>query len=191
MNESRHLLASIALGVGILLLGGAILVWPNWRETARVHREIADLQRRVSGLDERTLAVERLATELEEARRHVDDKLKFVPESPDVAGLMRKLSLPVDGVNVLDQTFTAGSPGEAVPNAEFSEEVLPLTVDMDARFDSIIALIRSAELMDRLIRVASVRLVADRADDPIGSPILTASVGLDVIYDPPPDHRGP
>ena len=39
---------------------------------------------------------------------------------------------------------------------------MPLTVDMQATFDSVFALIRNAESMDRLVRVASVRVMCKR-----------------------------
>jgi hypothetical protein len=58
---------------------------------------------------------------------------------------------------------------------------------MKATFDSVYALLATAERTDRLVRFASLRLAADRTT---GSneqmPMLTASVGLEVIYEPPP-----
>jgi len=97
---------------------------------------------------------------------------------------MRRLSMPVDGVYVYDQTFTAGDPREAVPGGDLSIMVQPLTVDMDARFDSIFALMGQAESMDRLMRISSVSIAIDRTNKE--NTIATASIVLESVFDPPP-----
>ena len=190
MNENRHLIFAIVGGLAILLLGGALLVWPNYREARQIRQETAELRRKISDSAGHTGTVERLADELESARARVDRELKLIPDAPDVAGLMRKLSLPVDGRTVLDQTFTAGNACDAVLGESFSERSMPLTVDMQARFDSVFALICAAERMNRLVRISSVRLAADRSGAARGMPMLTASVGLEVIYDAPAVEEG-
>jgi Tfp pilus assembly protein PilO len=190
MNEHRHLIFAIAGGVLILLLGGALLVWPNYRKTREIRQEIAELEEKISDLAGHTGTVERLADELAVARARVDSELKVIPKTADVAGLMRRLSLPVDGRTVLDQTFTAGNACDAAPGESFTERSMPLTVDMQARFDSVFALICAAERMDRLVRVSSVRLAAERSDAGPTVPMLTASVGLEAIYDAPAVEEG-
>ena len=115
--------------------------------------------------------------------RQVREKFNVIPPAPNIAGLMRRLSLPVDGRTVLDQTFTAGSPIHAGGGESTNEEAMPLTVDIEATFDSVFALIRRAETMDRLVRVVSVRMVADRKHDDREEPLLTATVGLEAIFD--------
>lgn len=190
MSDSKHLMIAVAGGLLVLLLGGALLVWPNYREARAIRQEVVELRGKISGLAGQTGKVEQLADELEAARRRVGEELKLVPETADVAGLMRKLSLPVDGRTVLDQTFTAGNPCDAVPGESFSERALPLTVDMEATFDSVFALICAAERMDRLVRISSVRVAAERPGDGPDVPMLTASVGLEVVYDPPVVEEG-
>jgi len=190
MNDRKHLMIALAGGVLVLVLGGVLLVWPNYREARAIRAEVVELRGKISGLAGQTGAVEQLADELEAARCRMAEELKLVPESPDVADLMRKLSLPVDGRTVLDQTFTAGKPCDAVLGEDFNERALPLTVDMEATFDSVFALICAAERMDRLVRVASVRMAAERPADGPEVPMLTASVGLEVVYDPPAVEEG-
>jgi len=190
MTDSKHLFFAIAGALLVLVLGGALLVWPNYRETRAVRQEITKLQQKISALADQTGVVASLSDELKQARQRVEEELKFIPRTSDVAGLMRKLSLPVDGRTVLDQTFTAGSPCDAAVGETFTERAMPLTVDLEATFDSVFALIRAAELMDRLVRVSSVRMAAERQGDGSGVPVLTASVGLEVIYDPPSVEEG-
>ena len=107
-----------------------MLAWPTMRETSAAEARIAELREKIAYRGAHTERVERVAEELEIVRGQVDDDLRFIPESPEVAQLMRTLSLPVDGRTVLDQTFTAGSASEAVVGAEFTELAMPLTVDM-------------------------------------------------------------
>lgn len=190
MSDSRHLMIAVAGGLLVLLLGGALLVWPNYREAHAIQQEVLELRGKIFGLAGQTGKVEQLADELEVVRRRVGEELKLVPEAADVAGLMRRLSLPVDGRTVLDQTFTAGNPCDAVPGEDLNERALPLTVDMEATFDSVFALICAAERMDRLVRISSVRVAAERPGDGPDVPMLTASVGLEVVYDPPVVEEG-
>jgi hypothetical protein len=114
--------------------------------------------------------------------------MKRVPEAPDIAELMRILSLPLDGVTVLDQEFTAADINEPVPGYDVEFMAAPLYVNMVARFDAVFALIRAAESMGQLLRVNSLRLNAQR--DAEGTmPMADASIALEVIYDPPDDAR--
>jgi hypothetical protein len=185
MSNRKHLFLAIASALAVLLLGGAALVWPAHRQRVTICHSIADLERKISGLSDQTDAVERLADELEVVRQRMGDDLKLIPETPDSAGLNRILSLPIDARTVRDQTFTAGSPTAAAVGEDFPELAVPLTVDMEATFDSVFALIRIAEQMDRLVRVASVRMAVDRTEDVEETPLLTATIGLEVIYEPP------
>jgi hypothetical protein len=194
MTDRRHLLLTGSISLLVVVLGCVVLVWPARREARRTSAEIVRLERKIESLADAADAVERLTDELAQVRHHAAEQLKGIPDSPDVAGLMRKLSMPVDGRNVLDQTFTAGSAHPAASGDEFSEQAMPLTVDMQASFDSVFALLCASESMDRLVRVASVHLVSARVADQPGSRsvqerpddrMLMASVGLEVIYEPP------
>jgi DNA-binding LacI/PurR family transcriptional regulator len=122
-----------------------------------------------------------------ESLAQLEEYLTMLPVSRRLDGLI-VLSLPIDARTVRDQTFTAGSPSAAAAGEDFPELAVPLTVDMEATFDSVFALIRIAEQMDRLVRVASVRMAADRTEDLEETPVLTATIGLEVIYEPPSEE---
>lgn len=188
MQTTKHLVFG-ALGVAGLVTAVVLMfVWPNYREARAVRARVADLQARASTLAVRAQAVDRLADEVQAARDHITNDLKVIPESADVAGLIRKLSDTIDGVNVVDQTFTAGAPGDAIAGMESPAMVTPVTAEMRATFESIFALLRKGESMDRLVRVASVRLQCKRDDKQGGAaavPVLSASVSLEVVYEPP------
>lgn len=185
MNERKHILLTIAGAVLALLLVGGLFVMPGYREAAEMREQTRELNQRVATLELRQAEVKRLEEQLAEARRQIREELKVIPSSPEVAELMRQLSLQVDGVMVRDQTFTAGMPFEALPNKQARAEALPLTVDMYARFDSIFAVMRAAETMDRLIRIGSVRLNCEREKEPDrDEPLVTASIVLEAIYEP-------
>jgi len=190
MSDGRHLLLAVAGALLILGLGVVLLVWPSHRQTAALQDEIAALKGKSEGLAAQTEQVEHLADAYSRLKRRVAEDLKYIPQSPDIAGLMRKLSLPVDGRTVLDQTFTAGSASSAITGEESPEQAMPLTVDMKAAFDSVLALIRAAESIDRLVRVASIRMIAERGEQGVDAPLLTASVGLEVVYQPPCEEEG-
>ncbi|MHC4414852.1 MAG: type 4a pilus biogenesis protein PilO [Planctomycetota bacterium] len=184
MSSRQH------LGIGVLLLlvvvgaGGMLFIWPAYREAAAVNEHAAELRRKGEDYDSRAQVIHRLTADLQEASRRVETEFKHIPESPGVAGLMRVLSLPVDGQNIHDQTFTAGEAKEAAPGSDISAMAMPLTVDMVARFDSIFALIRAAESMHRLLRIASVNVGCNRQEDE-AEPFARASVVIEAVYDPP------
>lgn len=172
------------LGVLVLLAIAVLLfIAPNYREAKVVRGQVADLEARVATLTARTQAVDHLEEEVRAAREHAANDLKIIPETPDVAGLIRKLSDQIDGVNIVDQTFTAGTPGEAIIGGDSTAMAMPVAADMRGTFESAVALIRKAESMSRLVRVSSVRLLCKREEQKAVMPLLTASVGLEVIYD--------
>ena len=186
MSTRRHLLIAVAGLVVMVLLGGAVLVWPNNREAGVLTEQIARLQKKITALSIRNQKVAQLDREVKEAARRRDAQCKRIPESPQIADLIGRLSQEVDGVTVRDQRFTAGEPYDATIGLESAVRAAPLTVDMVARFDSVFALIRAVETMDRLVRVAFVRLHRPReADDTEDGPLLAATIRLEVVFEPP------
>ncbi len=185
MSTSRHLLIAVAGLVVIVLLGGAVLVWPSNREAGVVTEQIVRLQKKITALSIRNKQVAQLDREVQEAARRRDAQCKRIPTSPQIADLIGRLSQEVDGVTVRDQRFTAGEPYDATIGVESAVRAAPLTVDMVARFDSVFALIRAVETMDRLVRVALVRLHRPReADDTEDGPLVAATIRLEVVFEP-------
>lgn len=183
MSSKQHLWVAILAMVAILGVGGAVLAWPTYREAASLDQQAAALRRKGENYDVQVNEIAQLTAHLEDATHRVDSEFKDVPAAPDIAGLMRVLSLPVDGEHVRDQTFTAGRPKAAVPGSELTAMVVALTVEMDARFESIFALIRVAESMHRLVRVTSVNIVCD-GQETVDERFGRATVVLEAVYDP-------
>lgn len=184
MQSTKQLAAGVLTVVAVMAAAALLFIVPNYREARAVRAQVRDLQARVSTLADRSKAVDRLAEDVRRARDSAARNLKVIPETADVAGLIRKLSDPIDGVNVADQTFTAGTAGEAVVGGKVTAMSLPVSADMRATFESVVAMIDKAEAMARLVRVSSVRLLCKRDEQKSDVPLLSASVGLEVIYDP-------
>jgi hypothetical protein len=185
LASNRNLVWAVIGVLGLAAIVAWLIIWPNYREAAHVKQRIVELERKIAGHGEQTIAITSLSNEVSNARRRMETELKIVPSSPDVADLIRKLSLPVDGANVIDQTFTAGSPVDVNAGEAGSAKAMPLMVELAATFDSVFALLRSAESMNRLLRVASVKVVCKRNDDKFTDiPVLQASLGLEAIYEP-------
>lgn len=191
MSEQKHFVMTALGAVLLLIVGGVLLVWPSYREAAAMRQGTAELNQRVATLETRQAEVQQLDEELAEARRLIREELKVIPEAADIAELMRRLSLRVDGVAVQDQTFTAGAPFGALPDEKYRTQALPLTIDMMARFDSAFAVLRAAETLDRLIRISSVRISCDREKTvDQDQPFVTASIVMEAIYEPPMTTEG-
>ena len=188
MSSKQHLAIAIVLLVAVVGAGGLLLVWPTYRQAASINRQIVDLHKKGENYDAQAKEIARLNNELDELNEVIETGLKHIPESSDIAGLMRVLSLPVDGVHIRDQTFTAGTIKDAVPGTDFTTRIQPLTIDMKARFDSVFALLQSAESMDRLLRISAVNMVCDRRRDE-DQPFATASIVVEAVFDPPEEDR--
>jgi hypothetical protein len=186
-------LALVGLVIVIALMG-CLLVWPNYRRATTVRQQVSDLNSRIKSFGSQTEEKQRLEAQLKITQSRVNNDLKLIPESADLATLIRKLSQVVDRVRVIDQTFTAGTPGEAIIGSQSSMQAMPLTVDMQATFDSVFALLQNAESIDRLVRVNSVRVMCKRDEKNAvidgDVPIVKATVGLEAIFDSPVASEG-
>ncbi len=187
-TNNRLLLGALSLLV-LVVVGWLFIVWPVHQEIAAVNEQMAALRQKSEASRGHSQEIERLTTALREASDRIDSEFKIIPDSPNIAGLMRSLSLPVDNVTIRDQTFTAGQPKEAVPGADFPVKTLPLTVEMVSRFDAVFALIRAAEAQDRLVRISSVN-IASSGDDDQEHPLVTASIRLDAVFEPAQAQEG-
>ena len=181
--------ALIGLVITITLMV-SLVIWPNYRRAGTVRQQVADLNSRIDRFGSQSEEKERLEAQLRLTEDLVTNDLKLIPVAPDLARLIRTLSQVVDRVQVLDQTFTAGTPGAAIIGSQSTVQAMPLTVDMQATFDSVFALLQNAESIDRLVRVNSVRVICKRdekdSDSDSEAPIVKATVGLEAIFDSPP-----
>jgi len=196
MFSSRHMMIAAALLALCVLLIGSMFIYPNYRKAAGIRSQVRDLQQKMADLEGQTQEVERLARDVRAQRMRMEAEHKAIPSTPDMSSLMQKLSQPVDYINVVAQNLTTGSAADAIVNSDCGVKAMPLTVDMEASFESVFALIRSAESVHRLVRVASLR-VSCKHDEKVNassaaagkllpsSPIVKATIGLEAIYDPP------
>ena len=187
MLSLKPLVLAGACVLVVTVLGGLLLVWPNYRHAAAINAQLAELEMKISKSSTHEAVLQELDRQLDEARGRIDGELKSIPESADVEVLVGKLSLPTDGVAVRDQQITAGQAGNASQNPDSAAMALPVTVEMHAQFDSIFALLTAAESMQRLVRIAGVHLSRGNEPEQLnddGSPVLTATITLEAIYQP-------
>ncbi len=175
--------------VAVATVGSLMLVWPVYRKAAIVDRRGSELLAKCKNYSDQADEIVRLRADLDATREYVQRELRSVPESPDIAGLMRVLSLPVDGVNIRDQTFTAGQPKPASADPDITTLAMPLTIDMEARFEVVFSLIKKVESMHRLLRIASVNMRCEDPDQDVS--FAKASVVLEAIYSPAADEEAP
>lgn len=183
MSSSKHFGVAVIALILVVGLGVTMFAWPAYRDAARIDRQADNLRIKGENYDVQAEVIAALMNRLDEATRRVEEDFKAIPGGPDLAGLMRVLSLPVDGSTLRDQMFKAGESREAAPGSDLATRVAPLTVDMEARFDAIYSLIVKAESMDRLLRVSSVNITCERIDES-DQRFARATVVLEAIYEP-------
>ncbi len=154
---------------------------PNYQSAEHASTESSLLEARIQQLELRQVEVEKMRVDFQEIKRQVKEECKLVPSSPDMSKIVQNLSLEVDGLKVLDQSFTAGSTSLKAP--EFGFSVQPLAVTLLADFTSIYSVIQNAESMNRLVKVSSIRLTRKESEQDIAEPLLEASIGLHAMYD--------
>jgi Tfp pilus assembly protein PilO len=186
MNSARRTWLLWGGTIAGLLLAAAVAVYPGYRVAHQAQGRMESLREMVQSLPGRITEVDRLSHELEEIRATIRTELRQVPADPDIASLFQALSLPVDGVAVRDRTFAAGAPVEALPAERSPTLVVPVTVEMEASFDSIFALLRAAETATQLVRVTSVKVTNPLSKEGEGTGFLSAAIGLDAVYEAAP-----
>ncbi len=157
------------------------LIVPNYKNAEQASLESSKLESRIQQLELRQAEVEKMRLDYQESKEHVNSNCKLVPETPDMSRIVQALSLEVDGLKVLDQSFTAGNSSMKTPKDGFS--VQPLAVTLHADFDSIFSVIQNVESMNRLVRVSSIRLTRKESDSDSTAPALEAAIGLHAMYD--------
>lgn len=196
MWTRRHTIGTAGAMLAVSGAAVGLIIWPNHAQANRIAHRLHDLEGKAATFKFQKEQLAKLTEEVDHARDRMKVGFKSVPISPEVADLMRRLSSGVDGLHVKDQTFTAGQPTDAVVGKEWSTLAQPLRVEMVGSFSSIFNLVKSVEGLDRLVRVTTVRIAAERIEENAarraGKPVvtdepgwLTATIGLEVIFEPP------
>jgi Tfp pilus assembly protein PilO len=184
VNVTRKTILAVGGMVALLVVGVAFLAWPAYRDALQIRSQTQQLLEKSQRLQGDTRVVTRLAERVRNLRTHVERDLKVIPDEPRIAEMMRRLSLPVDGITVRDQTFAAGSPKPASTQHEVPFNAVPVTVELDASFDAIFSLLRATESTPQLIRVHSVHIErsAEEGKSQVPSDWLHATLSLEAIH---------
>lgn len=156
-------------------------IMPNYKNADSASLKSYKLEARIQQLELRQAEVEKMRLDFIENKDHVKRNCKIVPSMPDMSRIVQALSLEVDGLKVLDQSFTAGNTSMKPPKDGFA--IQPLAVTLHADFDSIFSVVQNVESMNRLVRVSSIRLTRNESDSDSTSPALEAAIGLHAMYD--------
>jgi hypothetical protein len=184
MSDSKHMMLAFGLFLAVLALGGVTLVWPNARQISQTRERIAELQTRSADVEQIAETVEKLSRMMRDAQQRVDRDAKIIADRPDVPSMIRRLSFPIDGEHVMDQTFNAGAVVEPLPESYPTIRAIPVTMEMKATFDSIYEVLHAVESLDRLVRPRTIRLRRDAEKvNRRGEPIIETVMVFDAVYE--------
>ena len=183
-KERWMLLGTLVLAVLVTFC----FAMPNYKTATTNVEESKRLEDRINKLERRQIEVQNLRDEYESLASQVENVYKKVPASPDTAQIVQALSLEVDGVHVLDQSFVAGTLTKKTAIQEDVFSAQPLAITMEADFNSIFRVIRLAETMGRLIRVSSVRITRPEREADSRSVTLEAAIGIHASFNPMESH---
>ncbi|MDG2021303.1 MAG: hypothetical protein P8J59_05085 [Phycisphaerales bacterium] len=180
MNNDR-----VIQGALLLALSGATAVWfgiaPLHARAAAQQAETSALRARVA---ESPVPSERLTpfrSELDRRSRMLRDECPdpLIATKPDLAGVIRRLSLPIDGQRVVDQTFTAERSGPVDLDSDVQWSATPIRIELVAAWSAIAEVLNLIETMEIPSRVTEFRL--ERDSDP-AIEMATAFIELDVLH---------
>ncbi|MCK4873665.1 MAG: type 4a pilus biogenesis protein PilO [Phycisphaerales bacterium] len=164
--------------VGLILIvgvSGLAVIYPSLGEMKSLDNEMRELRAEAARAERHAQSAEQLADELVNWKKQLEACRKPVPDSPDVAGLIRDLGEDpaADGEGARTITIGEAQNGERAKN-------LPVIVESKGSFESVFSLVRRIEQLDRLVRVKRVTIVRDkRAED-----VLEATVQVDAYFRP-------
>lgn len=156
-------------------------VRPLHVRAASLETDVDDLRERIaeSSVPEAQLD----ATRVERDRRRsmlAAEGFESLPDgTPDVAGVIRRLSLPIDGHRVLDQTFTAGRAGAAANGAPDGWRATPVRVEVVGDWSAIRDLLDLVDDLPGPVRTTALRLNRTEVE---GLPAARLELELDVLH---------
>ncbi|NCF41201.1 MAG: hypothetical protein GWP75_13915 [Planctomycetia bacterium] len=180
MNGDRIIQA--AAGIGIL---AALISWfgivPLHARASSQEAETASLLTRVAASP---MPADRLVPFRRELERRVEMLDRECPSGvdegpPDLAGIIRALSLPIDGSTVIDQTFTAERSGPTGFDLDLPWAVTPVRIELTASWSAIANVLESIEAMAAPNRMTEFRLDRDLEPD---VEIARVSIEIEVLH---------
>jgi hypothetical protein len=174
------------LRTATVLAGATALA--TWFGVRPLHLRAADLERDVDALHERIAVSSVPEARLDAARRERDRRRDMLRQegfermpdgSPDLAGVIRRLSLPIDRVRVLDQTFTAGRSALAASGAPDGWSATPIRVELVGDWSAVRELLQVVDGLDVPVRTTAIRLERSQVD---GGVAARLELDLDVLH---------
>jgi hypothetical protein len=180
MTDHRGLIAVVgAMLAGVLV--ARFLVHPLHARANDLNTEYSSLLERVDGWPGEDAVLSPLRDELHHRLDIVAKEQRPIPEEPDLAGLIRQLSINIDGFNVIDQTFVAGRKGSAATGAPESWRSVPLTMELVSDYQSLQGVMKTIEANADPVRITRVSIERiEQADE--SHPLIKATLVLDVIH---------
>ncbi len=181
MGNNRGTILTVAGVIACAAGAFSFLAWPHYQAARSIRADITLLEQRIATSDEQHVSLDALSVRLAAERAAYEHDFREIPLKADPAELIRALSADIDRGRVVDQTLNAGQPAPDPSVEDGSIHILPVTVDMTARFEALYELIARAENLPRLVRVSSVRLERSEEDEDA----VVATIGLEAIFEAP------
>ena len=156
--------------VGIMLAIYGLGLWlPSKIKERKLNEQIANAQREL-GFDRASAeGLGQLANEVVELRRIVDSSDKLVPQTSELAALLRELSQQLQKQNVLDQELHTKPLLQGVDYT-----VIPIDLRFRGSFPALFGFVKEVESMRRLTRINHLEIEGNPAN---GEP-LSAQIEL-------------
>ena len=174
----------IQSAVGIAILSATVA----WIGIVPLHARASNQEAETTSLLIRVAAspmpAERLVPFREELERRIEMLRRECPMGvdqgpPDLAGIIRTLSLPIDGSNVIDQTFTAERSGPTGFDVDLPWEVTPIRIELTASWSAIANVLELIEGMAAPNRMTEFKLDRDLEPD---VEIARVSIEIEVLH---------
>lgn len=175
--------------IAVVCAGAAVGVAPRIRQRAWLGSEIERLEIELARPTGGPEVVSRLAEDLDQLRRFGEGRMTPIPRDADMAGLMGALSaaLAQQGIDRRDIVTRD-------PRAMDGAWALPVSMTMEAPFESVYAALSGIEALPRLVRIERLKVSRNRPDAKGAidrGDAIRAEVAISAFFNPSVPNQAP
>jgi len=140
----------------LLLIGlfAGLCWWPRQRERTALRAQVEKHAAQLAADRQRADALPVVREQVAKLRREAADSNKIVPQTSELADLLRRLTSQLDTQNMQEQEIQTEA---IVSGAEFN--VIPLTLRFAGSYEGVFGFVRGVESMSRLTRINVLEIV--------------------------------
>ncbi|MEM8737217.1 MAG: type 4a pilus biogenesis protein PilO [Planctomycetota bacterium] len=151
----------VAAVIGLLIVSFVVGVWlPENKKLKQYQERIAAAELAMGPDFLAPTALDRQQTEIRQLKQELESTKQSIPDSADLAAVLRSVTGAVEAEGVLGQDFQTSAPRHYQKYSEF-----PIEIDFRETFNTARAVLERIESLPRLVRVDALSFRMSRPED--------------------------